>query len=182
MATRFVSGQDTDQFLKEHGATGMNAKEERVNAIAFARTMAKIAYCFAWVDGVLEFVDGHTELVHAFMDEPELLGAFVGTKPAPFQQFKGVEFRVQYLVDDPRFPIMEVQPFSDTPAPTYLVVLGTYHGFRARRQLRARLSERYLKKKSMPPRLLTWLLRVFSRQIARRNTRDWLLPRSRVRQ
>jgi len=146
-----IFGPDPDQFLKEHGATKMIAKEEHVNPTPFARTMAKIAYCFAWVDGVLEFVDGHTDLVHAFMDEPDLLGTFVGTKPAPFQQFQGRGFRVQYLADDLRFPIMEVQPFSDTPAPTYLVALGTYRGIRARRQFRARLSERYPKKNNTPP-------------------------------
>lgn len=146
-----VFGPDLKQFLKEHGATEMSAQEDWVNPTEFARTIAKIAYCYAWVDGVLEFVDGHTDLVHAFMDEPELLGTFVGTKSAPFQQFKDMEFRIQYLADDLRFPIMEVQPFSDTPAPTYLVVLGTYHGVRARRRFRARLSERYPKKHNTPP-------------------------------
>jgi hypothetical protein len=134
-------GPDVDLILKEHGASGMNACEDRINPVAFARTIAKIAYCYAWIDGVVEFVDGAADLVRAFMDEPDSLGAFVGMKPQPFERFAGLGFRVAYRLDNPRLVYMEVQPFPDTAAPTYLVVLGACRTVRAWRRARTRIAQ-----------------------------------------
>jgi len=133
-------GPDVNEFLRAHDATLMRVNEDQKQPVAFARTIAKIAYCYAWLDGVFEYVKGSEELVHAFMHEPSRLGAFVGMKPEPFERFPGMDFRLSYKPDHPGVLYMEVQPFPDIPAPTYLVVLGACENLRAWRKIRSKIS------------------------------------------
>jgi hypothetical protein len=59
------------------------------------------------------------------MNEPDTLGRFVGSKPPPFEKYKGVSIRIAIKVKQPeRIAYAEVQPFAASGAPTYLVVLG----------------------------------------------------------
>ena len=137
-------GPDVEAFLKANDATGMRAKEIRKSPVAFARSMAKIAYCYAWVDGVLDLIGNSSALANAFLKEPDELGAFVGTKPDPIERFENLEFRLQYRPDAIGFLYMEVQPFPNIPAPTYVVVIGACDNFRTWRNVRKRISKNML--------------------------------------
>jgi hypothetical protein len=132
-------GEEVQRFLAEHGATGMRVEESAKRPVAFARTLAKIAYGYAWIDGVFDTVQGGDELVQAFIQEPDRIGAFVGMKPPPFERYPDYQLRLEYKLWMPGLLVyMEVQPFVDTPAPTYEVLLGRCESVRAWRRLRGR--------------------------------------------
>ncbi|WP_431637028.1 hypothetical protein ACQVBX_05685 [Dyella sp. KULCS107] len=105
--------------------------------MAFAQTIAKIAYSWAWRDGVIEQLGSASGLVDAFMHHPERLGAFLGTKPPPYERYAGYQLRIEYKVSMPRKLVyLEVQMFAATAAPIYEVVLGSVNTVREWRNLR----------------------------------------------
>lgn len=130
-------GADLETFLESQSAANATQMESSKRIMAFARTIAKIAYGWAWRDGVIERLGGAPQLVDAFMHRPERLGAFVGTKPPPYERFAGCQFRIEYKLAMPRQLIyLEVQIFAEAAAPTYEVVLGRVENLRAWRSLR----------------------------------------------
>ena len=130
-------GADLVGFLASQSAVRATQNESSKRIMAFARTIAKIAYGWAWRDGVIERLGGATDLVDAFMRQPERLGAFVGTKPSPYERFPGCQLRIEYKLAMPRQLVyLEVQMFAEAAAPTYEVVLGRVESVRAWRTLR----------------------------------------------
>jgi len=104
--------------------------------LALARTLAKIAYGWAWRDGVVEKLEGTDQLVNAFMSQPDQIGAYVGTKPPPYEHYQGVQLRIEYKLSMPsQLVYMEVQLFADAGAPVYEVVLGRIGSMREWRRL-----------------------------------------------
>jgi len=130
-------GADLSHFLQSHSATGAVQKEGTKRIMAFARTIAKIAYGWAWRDGVIDQLTGANGLVQAFMYEPDRLGAFVGTKPPPYERYQGCKLRIEYKLSMPRQLVyLEIQMFSDAAAPIYEVVLGHVNSMREWRRIR----------------------------------------------
>lgn len=135
-------GDDVERFLSAQQATEMRVAESSKRPVEFARTLAKIAYCYAWIDGVFDIVQGGGELIQVFMHEPDRIGAFVGMKPPPFECYSGCQFRLAYKLSMPGFLVyLEVQPFADTSAPTYEVALGRCESVRAFRRIRSRSAQ-----------------------------------------
>lgn len=135
-----IFGADVASFLEEHGARVATQAEDGKRAMPFARTIAKIAYGLAWRDGALDRLSGAEKLVDAFMEHPELIGAFLGTKIPPYERYQGCQARVEYKLAMPsQLVYMEVQLFADTGAPTYEVVLGRVSRVREWRNLRVSL-------------------------------------------
>lgn len=134
-------GKDVQEFLSAQGATEMQLEESVKRPVDFARMLAKIAYGYAWIDGVFDTVHGGDDLVRAFMHEPERIGEFVGMKPPPFERYPDYQLRLEYKLSMPKQLVcMEVQSFADTPAPTYQVVLGCCDSVREWRRLRSRFA------------------------------------------
>lgn len=130
-------GADPASFLASQSAVAATQKESSKRITAFARTIAKIAYGWAWRDGVIDKLGGAAELADAFMRQPERLGAFVGTKPSPYERIAGCQLRIEYKLAMPRQLVyLEVQMFAEAAAPTYEVVLGRVESLRAWRTLR----------------------------------------------
>jgi hypothetical protein len=130
-------GEDLSTFMEGHSAAGAVQRESTKRVMAFARTIAKIAYCWAWRDGVIDRLGGARALVDAFMRHPEHLGAFLGTKPSPYERYSGYQLRIEYKLSMPRQLVyLEVQMFADTAAPIYEVVLGRVDTMREWRNLR----------------------------------------------
>ena len=133
-------GPALDTFLRARGATEMVFQEGKQQPVAFARMIAKIAYCHAWRDGVPELLEGTERLIEAFMEKPDELGQFVGTQDPPFRQFPELKLRMQYHFEPVSSLVhMEVQLFPDAATPTYLVVLGRCRTHRCWRRVRERL-------------------------------------------
>lgn len=130
-------GADLSTFMEGQSAAGAVQREGSKRVMAFARTVAKIAYGWAWRDGVLERLGGASGLVDAFMRHPDILGAFLGTKPSPYERYSGIQLRVEYKLSMPRRLVyLEVQMFADAAAPIYEVVLGRVGTMREWRNLR----------------------------------------------
>jgi len=129
-------GADVENFLKEHSASAAAQRESGKRVLALARTLAKIAYGWAWRDGVVEKLEGTDQLVNAFMSQPDQIGAYVGTKPPPYERYQGVQLRIEYKLSMPsQLVYMEVQLFADAGAPVYEVVLGRIGSMREWRRL-----------------------------------------------
>jgi 5-methylcytosine-specific restriction endonuclease McrA len=118
-------GQDPSQVLSELSAKGMTIVGPPARPVAFARMIAKIAYCFALVQGHIKRLENPGELIKAFMEEPNTIGRFVGSIPPPFTKYEGVVIRLAIKIFEPeRIAYAEVQLFAASGAPTYVVVLG----------------------------------------------------------
>jgi hypothetical protein len=87
--------------------------------------IAKIAYCFALAQGHINRLENPSELVKAFMEEPNTIGRFVGSIPPPFTKYEGIVIRFAFkFLESARIAYEEVQLFAASGAPTYVVVLG----------------------------------------------------------
>jgi len=129
-------GGDLTEFFDGQSEVVVTQQESGKRIMAFARTIAKIAYGWAWRDGVIQRLGGAPALVNAFMHKPEKLGAFLGAKPQPYERFPGMTMRIEYKLSMPRQLVyLEVQMFAETGAPTYEVVLGQVADMRAWRKL-----------------------------------------------
>jgi hypothetical protein len=118
-------GQDPKQVLSKLRAKGMTIVGPPARPVAFARMIAKIAYCFAFAQGHIERLETPGELIKAFMEEPNTIGRFVGSIPPPFTKYEGVLIRFAIKVlESERIAYAEVQLFAASGAPTYVVVLG----------------------------------------------------------
>ena len=117
-------GQDPGQVLSELRAKGMTIVGPPSRPVAFARLIAMIAYCFAFVQGHIKKLENPGELIKAFMDEPDTLGRFIGSLPPPFAKYEGVRIRIGIKVLESSIAYAEVQLFAESGAPTYVVILG----------------------------------------------------------
>jgi hypothetical protein len=118
-------GQDRSQVLSELSAKGMTIVGPPARPVAFARMIAKIAYCFVFTQGHIKRLENPSELIKAFMEEPDTVGRFVGSIPPPFTKYEGVGIRFAIKVNESeRVAYAEVQLFAESGAPTYVVVLG----------------------------------------------------------
>lgn len=118
-------GQDPSRVLSELSAKGMTVVPPPSRPMAFARMIAKIAYCLAFVQGHIKKLENPCGLVKAFMAEPDTIGRFVGSVPPPFTKYEGVRIRIATrVIESERIAYTEIQLFADSGAPTYLVVLG----------------------------------------------------------
>ena len=118
-------GQDPERFLTELSAKGMSLSPPPTRPVSFARMIAKIAYCFAYSSGHISKLENPEELVHAFMEEPNTIGRFVGSVPPPFVKYEGLGIRLEIKVlEEHRIAFAEVQLFAASGAPTCVVVLG----------------------------------------------------------
>lgn len=116
-------GQNPSHLLLELSAKGMTIVGLPMRPVAFARMIAKIAYCFAFARGHISKLENPSELINAFMEEPDTIGRFVGSIPPPFPTYEGVAIRFKFLEYE-RIAYAEVQLFAASGAPTYVVVLG----------------------------------------------------------
>jgi hypothetical protein len=118
-------GQDPSQVISELNAKGMTIVGPPARPVAFARMIAKIAYCFALAQGHINRLENPSELVKAFMEEPNTIGRFVGSIPPPFTKYEGIVIRFAFkFLESARIAYEEVQLFAASGAPTYVVVLG----------------------------------------------------------
>lgn len=114
-----------DEVIKTLAVPGLSISQPPTRPHAFAQMIAKIAYCFAYIDGFLNHVENPDELVHAFMNDPDTLGRFVGSMPPPFVSYDKMSLRLSLNINSAnRLAWAQVQLFAHSGAPTYVVVLG----------------------------------------------------------
>lgn len=117
-------GKDPDEFLRALGAETVRFPPGNSAPVQFARMIAKIAYGAAWLDNQLDRVSDPGALSRAFLDEPDMLGRFVGTLPPPYTAHPEVGHRFQIYRNTQDLLCCETQLFASAGSPTYVVVLG----------------------------------------------------------
>jgi hypothetical protein len=125
MGVRTISfGPVPQDVARKLGATSIKIERED-QPVAFARVIAKIAYGFAAAEGILDLIDGTPVVVQSMLGSANDIGRWVGTLSGTPQSFTGQLHRVLFHRDDENGIIWsEVQLFSDSHAPCYIVILG----------------------------------------------------------
>ena len=119
-------GAGHEDFMRANGARSLTYQVDRNKPVAFARMVAKIAYCFAWSDDQLRHLQNPSDLPRTFLDDPDNIGKFVGGSDEPLTRYQGLQHRLEVAVNlDNRIMFMRVQLFAAAGTPTYIVVLGT---------------------------------------------------------
>jgi hypothetical protein len=118
-------GPPLNEVLSRFGAQTIEIKDRPSEPVEFARMLAKIAYCFAFKQGVLNKLDGPCLVLPAILGQNKDIGHWVGTFTGPFRTYPGLLHRCKFHQDmENGFLIAEVQLFADSQTPTYGVVLG----------------------------------------------------------
>lgn len=119
-------GADPNDFAKKNGAQRIELKVIGIDAVAFARMVAKIAYAYAYAHDQLQRLKNKAELVRAMLYETNTIGRYVGTVPDPYKKYPGQQHRILiHVMPEHRVLYSTVQLFSSAGAPSYIVVLGT---------------------------------------------------------
>lgn len=123
IAIRF--GPSPEEILIRFNAQKVNIPEPPLEPIAFARMLAKIAYCFAVKNNELIKLDGSCFVLPAILGKSDDIGRWVGTLDGPLRTYNGLLHRLAINSDEEKgLLIAEVQLFASSPTPTYGVILG----------------------------------------------------------
>lgn len=117
-------GTDPKTKGRTLGASEINIIAE-LNPCAFARMIAKIGYAFAYAEGAIADLEGKSYVLPAILGEQDEIGRWVGTLTKPLETFPTMLHRVLIHHDSEKGLLFaEVQLFSDSPTPSYGVILG----------------------------------------------------------
>jgi len=117
-------GPRPEDVIKTLGVTTIRTSQKQ-EPVAFARMLAKIAYAMAAAEDQLRLIKGDAPVLPAILGKTDDIGRWVGTLTQPFQRYSGLLHRVLIHRDDKRgLLIGEVQLFSDSQTPSYVVILG----------------------------------------------------------
>ena len=111
---------------KELGAEELIFTSARDHPTSFARMIAKIEYGMAFARGDINRIEGPSPVIPSILGEADDIGRWVGTLPGPLRKYPGSLHRVDIHEDaERRCLIAEVQLFSNSPTPSYIVMLGS---------------------------------------------------------
>lgn len=117
-------GKDPIQAVSLRSATGFQVSENH-KPVAFARMIAKIAYAFAYAEGVISDIEGEVFVLPSILGEKDEIGHWVGTLTTPPKSQADTLHRIEVHYDHQRGLLCaEVQLFSDSQTPSYGVILG----------------------------------------------------------
>ena len=87
--------------------------------------IAKIAFAMAVAEGKMSRIKGISPVVPSILGEEDQIGRWLGTMTQPSTAYPGLLHRVLVHEDlEKGLLIGEVQLFSDSPSPSYAVILG----------------------------------------------------------
>jgi hypothetical protein len=118
-------GPRPEEVLQRYNAQKIIIPEKPSEPIAFARMLAKIAYCFAVSNDELSKLNGPCAVLPAILGESDDIGYWVGTLDGPLRTYDSLLHRIAIHADEEKgLLIAEVQLFASSPTPTYGVILG----------------------------------------------------------
>jgi hypothetical protein len=125
LGVRTISfGPAPEEVIRNLGADALKIARQD-EPVAFARVIAKIAYAAAVASGMLEMVDSEPRIVQSILGSVDDIGRWVGTIGGPPQSFTGQLHRILFQRDEVEGLLLsEVQLFSDSQTPRYIVILG----------------------------------------------------------
>jgi hypothetical protein len=118
-------GSSPENVLERLDASSIT-QTDRIHPTSFARMIAKIAYSAAYAEGYLNSLDGAPMLLPALLGERDEIGLWVGTLNKPPEADERVSPHRVICYEDGvlRLLLAEVQLFTESPTPTYGVILG----------------------------------------------------------
>ena len=117
-------GPAPEEVARRLGATTIRITREH-EPVAFARVIAKIAYAAAAAEGLLDLVESKPSVVQSILGAVDDIGRWVGTLSGPAKSVAGQLHRLLFHRDDEKGLLFgEVQLFSDSQGPRYVVILG----------------------------------------------------------
>jgi hypothetical protein len=116
-------GANPETVLKKFGATEIKITPRKLYPVSFARMLAKIAYSYAFAEGALNIIDGKSVVLPSILGERDEIGLWVGMIDTPLIARAGLLHRIE-LIQGQGFLMAEIQLFSDSQTPSYLVILG----------------------------------------------------------
>lgn len=118
-------GPHPEQTLKELAGEQISFGGGDYKYVPFARMIAKIAYSMAVASGAAIHLDGPSPVLPSLLGESDDIGQWVGTAVGPSRKYPGLLHRIALDRNaDQGLLLAEVQLFSDSDTPTYVVVLG----------------------------------------------------------
>ena len=117
-------GPRPDDVARELGASRIKMTREH-HPGSFARMLAKIAYSYAFGEGVTHVVEGNPPVIASILGEKDEIGFWVGTTDKPLNKIEHLLHRLS-IIEDKKNGLLaaEVQLFADSQTPSYFVVLG----------------------------------------------------------
>lgn len=90
--------------------------------VSFARMIGKIGYAMAVAEGLIDTTDNRPPIVASLLGQEDRIGQWVSNQHNDFRKYPGVLHRLRTHKDPATNSIVvEVQLFSDSDTPTYLV-------------------------------------------------------------
>lgn len=118
-------GRPPKEVLHRFGAQTIEIKDRSSEPVEFARMLAKIAYCFAFKQDLLNKLEGQCLVLPAILGQSEDVGHWVGTIDGPIRTYPGILHRIEIHQDQEKgLLIGEVQLFAHSQTPSYGIVLG----------------------------------------------------------
>lgn len=118
-------GSDPLDIAKRLGGSKIDI-DVQLKPVEFARMIAKVGYAFAYAEGEIEHIEGPSFVLPAILGKSDDIGRWVGNIPnKPIEVFPNYLHRILLHRDtEKRLLFAEVQLFSDSETPSYVVVLG----------------------------------------------------------
>jgi len=118
-------GPNPEDVLKKLKVDRIKITPRKLYPTSFARMLAKIAYSYAFAEGVLNALDGESVVLPSILGKRDEIGLWVGTVEEPIKSTQGLLHRLALFEDrEQGFLMAEVQLFSDSQTPSYHVILG----------------------------------------------------------
>lgn len=123
--TAILFGPRPEDVLQRFQAQKINIPEPPSEPIAFARMLAKIAYCFAVKNSELSKLKGSCLVLPAILGQSDDIGRWVGTLDGPIRTYPNLLHRLAIHSDREKGLLTaEVQLFAHSQTPSYGVILG----------------------------------------------------------
>lgn len=118
-------GSDPLEVTRRWGGSKIDINVQ-LKPVDFARMIAKVGYAFAYAEGEIAHIEGCSFVLPAILGKCDEIGRWVGNIPnKPIAVFPNHLHRILLHRDaEMGFLFAEVQLFSDSETPSYVVVLG----------------------------------------------------------
>lgn len=117
-------GKRPEEILLEVGAQTIKITQNS-RPTSFAKMIAKISYCMAYAEGLLDLIDGESVLLPEILGSQDSIGKWVGTIPDSTKKQADLFHRVSFHKDESKGLLLgQVDLFSNSQAPTYCAIIG----------------------------------------------------------
>jgi len=117
-------GPKPEEIFRKYRWDKLSLKSKLFNYVAFAKTIAKIGYSYAFAEGHINKINGQPLLLSALLGKIDDIGKWVGTSQK-YEVYQNLLHRLAPFEDKEKgLLIIEVQLFAHSHTPIYEVIIG----------------------------------------------------------